>query len=74
LFVDKIIRSAERLADHPRLGRSIPEIADAELRELIFQNYRIVYWTRGDEVVVLGVLHSALDFERVATERGWYLP
>ena len=36
-FVERIISAAERLADHPRLGRAVPEANRAEVRELLFQ-------------------------------------
>jgi toxin ParE1/3/4 len=42
-FVDQIIEHAESLPGNPRLGRVVPEIANPDIRELIFNKYRIVY-------------------------------
>src|SRR3989344_2439261 len=42
-FVDRLIEAAGALKDNPRLGRRVPEADDREdVRELIFQNYRII--------------------------------
>ena len=43
-FVDRLIEAVGALKDHPRLGRRVPEADDREdVRELIFQGYRIIY-------------------------------
>ena len=65
------LSAAERLRDHPLLGRVVPEIGHDTYRELIFQNYRIVYRALEDRVIVIGVIHASLDFGREARERGW---
>ena len=70
-FQVRVIQAVQRLREHPRLGRRVPEIADASFRELVFQNYRIVYRTLGDRIVVLGVLHAAMDLESQAERRAW---
>lgn len=74
-FVSRVVSAAERVERFPQMGRIVPEVGDATLRELIFQSYRIVYSIEngGREVVVLGVLNGALDFDRTARERSWHL-
>jgi toxin ParE1/3/4 len=42
-FVERIILVAERLADHPQVGRVVPEKNDDNVRELLYQQYRIIY-------------------------------
>jgi toxin ParE1/3/4 len=39
----KFVEQAESLLDNPRSGRVVPEIANPDIRELIFNKYRIVY-------------------------------
>ncbi len=41
-FVEKIIYAVEKLDNFPMLGRVIPEVNHPKLRELIFQNFRIM--------------------------------
>ena len=70
-FVQRVRQSARRLQRYPSLGRMVPEIGNASIRELQFQNYRIVYKRDEDEVTVLAVLHGAMDIERQAAQREW---
>ena len=43
-FIGRIIEIVERLEFFPEMGRRVPEAAEEEnVRELLFQNYRIMY-------------------------------
>jgi addiction module RelE/StbE family toxin len=72
-FVQRILSAADGLRDHPRRGRVVPEIGDETYRELIFQNYRIVYRVMDERIVVIGLIHSAMDITRQAARREWDL-
>lgn len=72
-FALRITKAAERLTIHPRLGRHVPEITDPSYRELLFQNYRIVYVLTDDKVAIIGVVHAAMDMQRLSHEREWDL-
>lgn len=63
--VSRIIGAAARLKDYPRLGRVVPEFNDETLRELILDNYRIVYRIRPGGVSVARVVHAAMDVRRM---------
>ncbi|HSV12630.1 MAG TPA: type II toxin-antitoxin system RelE/ParE family toxin [Tepidisphaeraceae bacterium] len=54
-----IIEAAERLADHPRLGRRVPEWDRDELREVLSGNYRIIYRVGNGRVDITDVMHGA---------------
>ena len=71
--MDRIVSAVEYLRDHPEMGRLVPEFDDPSYRKLIFQNYRIVYRSLAHEVVVLGVLHAAMDMTQQSHARGWDL-
>ena len=61
-FVDRLIEAVGALKDHPRLGRQVPEAEDREdVRELIFQGYRIIYLVQSEHVHVLTVIHGSRD-------------
>jgi toxin ParE1/3/4 len=60
-FVERIISAAERLADHPKLGRTVPEANQDDIRELLSQNYRIIYRAANDRIEMLSVIHGARD-------------
>jgi len=51
----------EGLRGFPNLGRSVPEADREDIREIIFQGYRIIYQTTADHLLVLTVLHGSRD-------------
>ncbi|MHA1106613.1 MAG: type II toxin-antitoxin system RelE/ParE family toxin [Promethearchaeota archaeon] len=42
LFIKKLYENVQRLKDFPKIGRIVPEINNPSVREIIFQNYRII--------------------------------
>lgn len=62
-FVRRIFNATDKLADFPRIGREVPEASDAaeEVREIIYQGYRIIYWIVVDRVQILAVIHGTRD-------------
>ncbi len=42
-----------RLIDHSKLGRKVSEAEQDHIRELIFQNYRIIYLIRPDYLYIV---------------------
>jgi len=61
-FVARLIERASRLAKAPHMGRSVPELPESKLRELIEGNYRIVYRVRGKTIQVLTVFEGHRRF------------
>jgi len=59
VFADRAFRATDRLVDHPRSGRMVPELRQEHLREVILGNYRIIYRLLEDEAQVLTVHHGA---------------
>lgn len=58
-FVDALIDHAEtQLAENPRSGRSVPEIGNRDIRELIYRGYRIVYRLKGDVLEIFTVFEG----------------
>ena len=61
-FIARIITSVEKLADFPDIGREVPEAGEREnVRELIFQGYRIIYLHQPDHVYIVTVIHGSRD-------------
>jgi toxin ParE1/3/4 len=58
-FIERIFDAAESLQDHPQMGRQVPEADRDDVRELIFQGYRIIYRTKPDRVQVITVIHGS---------------
>jgi addiction module RelE/StbE family toxin len=59
VFAQGIINAIERLQIFPMSGRIVPEYNQKDLREIIFQNYRIVYRIRSDDVEIVTIMHGA---------------
>ncbi|WP_405232529.1 type II toxin-antitoxin system RelE/ParE family toxin [Lentisalinibacter salinarum] len=68
-FIDRILESVGKLADHPQMGRSVPETDSRDIRELIFRkSYRIIYAVRDDRILVLAIVHTSRDMEGTLTK------
>lgn len=59
LFVQKIYKKVQKLKEFPKLGRSVPELDIPSVREIIFQNYRIIYRTMNDYIEIITVFHGS---------------
>jgi plasmid stabilization system protein ParE len=58
-FIDEIAAHTESaLSGEPRSGRTVPEISNPEIRELLFKKYRIVYRVKKNTVEILTVFEG----------------
>jgi len=57
-WIGRLRSQAKRATRFPKSGRVVPEFARDDLREFIFQGYRIVYLIRGDDVFVVSVFEG----------------
>lgn len=65
VFVERLILAAESLHELPERGRVVPELPRGDVRELLFQRYRIIYRLRADAVEILAIVHGARDLANV---------
>ena len=63
-FAERLVRAPRALRNHPRIGRTVPEFQDDNLRELLYGSYRIIYEIRGDTCFIETVIHSSRDLLR----------
>lgn len=73
-FIKSLIKATAKLEQMPRCGRIVPELEDYEFREVIFQNYRIVYRIveSSENIEILAVMHSAREINK-AVRKQWEL-
>ena len=64
LVVWRLVEAVDRLERYPRSGRTVPEVGNPSLREIVVGNYRIVYRLRRDVAEILMVFHGARAFPR----------
>lgn len=67
-FAEKVLKAVEKLGTFPRIGRIVSEYNREDLRELIFQNYRIIYKLEPERVAIATIVHASRDLMR------WYPP
>jgi len=51
-------RTAEALAEPPRVGRKVPELKGPQLREISAYSWRIIYRLREDNVFIVTLIHK----------------
>ena len=73
-FLKSLIQSTTKLEIMPHCGRIVPEFEIYKFREVIYQNYRIVYRIREDTniVEILAVVHGAREIRKALREE-WEL-
>jgi len=60
VFVRKIFEKERLIAASIRMGRVVPEFQDENIRELIFERYRIIYKVVDEENVhILSIFHGS---------------
>ncbi len=64
-LVDAILAHVSHLADHPQLGRMVPELERPDVRELVQGKHRIVYRVDVDCVEILRVLRPRQQLPRL---------
>ncbi len=57
-WAELIQSSANKLKKFPQLGRQVPEINRADIRELIEGNYRIIYRLEENLITILTIRHT----------------
>ena len=64
-FLDRMLEAVSLLHNQPLLGRQVPEAKREDVRELLFQNYRVIYLTKPDCLYVVAVIHGSRDVENM---------
>lgn len=64
IFARKILKIVEDIPEFPNSGRVVPEYKDENLRERIYDNYRLVYRIKNDIIEIVAICHSARPIEK----------
>jgi plasmid stabilization system protein ParE len=59
IFAQRIIALIECIPDFPKAGRSVPEYQIDDIRERLYQDYRIVYRIKKDKIEIVTIVHGA---------------
>lgn len=71
-WINEVFDAAETLASFPKSGRIVPELNQADVRELIHDGYRIIYRVESEQVSVLTVRHASASSRNVPPARSLY--
>ena len=58
-MVDRLTKRSRQIGSFPGSGRIVPEFEVEQVREVIEGPYRIIYYTRPDQIDILAVVHGA---------------
>ncbi|WP_176056200.1 type II toxin-antitoxin system RelE/ParE family toxin [Brucella intermedia] len=67
-FIDEMERECLALAASPRAFPKVPRYERQGIRRKVHGNYLIFYRLDGEEVIVVHVLHGAMDYAAVIPE------
>ena len=56
-WVELILEKILKLQSLPKIGRKVPEINSENVRELIYNNYRIIYKIENATIYIMTVRH-----------------
>jgi len=59
LFAQRVIALIKTIPHFPTGGRIVPEYKDENLREKIYENYRIICRIKGEWVEIVAICHGA---------------
>jgi len=59
LFAENVFKRIEQLELFPYSGRIVPEYNQPDLRELIYQNYRVIYQVKTGLIEIVWITHGA---------------
>lgn len=59
IFAKRIFSIVQEIPDFPWSGRMVPEYGMGNLREKLYQDYRIVYRIKKDVIEIAAITHGA---------------
>lgn len=65
LFAKRIISIVKSIPQFPKAGRIVPEYNDENLREKIYENYRIVYRIKSEVIEIVAICHGARPLKNI---------
>ena len=57
-WIETIQKSVNKLVKFSQIGREVPEIKRADIREIIEGNYRIIYRVESERISILTIRHG----------------
>jgi toxin ParE1/3/4 len=61
VFVERLLKTTRHLPQFPESGRQMPEAKNPNIREVLYQAYRIVYRLNPELIEIIMVVHGSRD-------------
>jgi len=65
LFASKINAIIKSIPQFPKAGRIVPEYGNENIREKIYENYRIIYRIKGEFIEIVAICHGSKPLENI---------
>ncbi|MCZ7381741.1 MAG: type II toxin-antitoxin system RelE/ParE family toxin [Candidatus Methanoperedens sp.] len=65
IFAKKVDGIIKTIPQFPKAGGIVPEYGDEDIREKIYENYRVVYRIKGEFVEIVAICHGAKQLENI---------
>jgi len=65
LFAKRVDAIVKNIPQFPKAGRVVPEYGDQNIREKIYENYRIVYRIKKEMIEIAAICHAAKPLENI---------
>lgn len=69
LFAKRILSIVKSISSFPKSGRVVPEYGNDNLREKIYEDYRIVYRIKDELIEVVAICHGAMQLKNIVKEK-----
>lgn len=64
-YVVSLSEYAELLENNPKMGKVIYKYKNIEIRQLLYKMHRIIYYIKGNKIIIAKVVHTARNVDRV---------
>jgi toxin ParE1/3/4 len=61
VFVERLLKTTRHLPQFPLSGRLMPEAKNPNIREVLYQSYRVVYRLNQNRIEVVMAVHGSRD-------------
>lgn len=64
-FIQEVLDTARTLNRFPQRGRTVPELDNPSIRELLVREYRIIYSIEEARIIILAIVHGKRDLRKL---------
>ncbi len=58
VFISELMEKVDAIPEFPEIGRKVPEKDDKNIREILFNSYRLIYKISSDRIEIVSVVHQ----------------